>query len=356
MSIASTYRGVPAGWLRTPNFDLGFIVGSALIALLSAAIVVADSRMFAPILLIDLWFLGYHHVISTYTRLCFDGESAKEHRFLLFGLPPIVIGLTVAMAFGVGFWTIGTVYLYWQWLHYTRQSWGVSQAYRRKSGGLVKEDENLTRLAFYLLPLWGILHRSWQDPGKFLGLELKVVPVAGWVVDVVAVAAIVAIALWGYQRAKTFIKGEGPVAHTLYMVSHFVVFGVSYILIDDVTYGWLAVNIWHNLQYVVFVWLFNSNKFRDGVSPRAAFLSMLSQPKNWLRYFGFSIVLSTVVYFSIAMATSGFNEMALPAALLIYSAINFHHYIVDSVIWKMRKRKIQKTLGLDGNAAMEGAK
>lgn len=356
MSIASTYRDVPAGWLRTPNFDLSFIVGTAVVAILSAAIVVADPRLFAPILLIDLWFLGYHHVISTYTRLCFDAQSIKENRFFLFVLPPIVIAATFAMAFGVGLWTIGTVYLYWQWLHYARQSWGVAQAYRRKSGGLVNEDENLTKLAFYLLPLWGILHRSWQDPGKFLGLELKVIPVAGWVVDVVAVAAVVAIALWGYQRVKSFMKGEGPVAHTLYMVSHFVVFGVSYILIDDVTYGWLAVNIWHNVQYVVFVWLFNTRKFKDGVSPKAVFLSKLSQPNNWMRYFGFSIVLSTVIYFAIAMATSGFNEMALPIALVIYSALNFHHYIVDSFIWKMRKPKIQKTLGLNEDAKAEAAK
>jgi len=32
--------------------------------------------------------------------------------------------------------------------------------------------------------------------------------------------------------------------------------------------------------------------------------------------------------------------------LVIYQTINFHHYIVDSIIWKLRKRPIQATLGL----------
>ena len=32
------------------------------------------------------------------------------------------------LALGVGRGTIGTIYLYWQWLHYTRQSGGGSQA------------------------------------------------------------------------------------------------------------------------------------------------------------------------------------------------------------------------------------
>ena len=34
-------------------------------------------------------------------------------------------------------------------------------------------------------------------------------------------------------------------------------------------------------------------------------------------------------------------------ALVIYSAINFHHYIVDSYIWKMRKPSIQKTMDIE---------
>lgn len=346
MSVVATYQEPPAGWLRKSSFDLSFILGIAIVAMLSAAIVIAEPRLFAPVLLIDLWFLGYHHVISTFTRLCFDKESMKEHRFLIFGLPPLVIAGTFAMAYGVGLWTIGTIYLYWQWLHYTRQSWGVSQAYRRKAGNLVKEDQNLAWLAFYSLPLWGILYRSHQDPGVFLGMELRVIPVAGWMVDAVAVVAIASVAMWTFQRARAFIAGEGPIAHTLYMASHFVIFTVSYLLIEDITIGWLCVNIWHNAQYVVFVWLFNTNKFRDGVTPKAAFLSKLSQPKNWIGYFAFSLALSTAIYFAISQATESFNDVALPAALIVYSAINFHHYIVDSVIWKMRKPKIQKDLAL----------
>jgi hypothetical protein len=111
---------------------------------------------------------------------CFDRTSLREHRFLVLGLPPLVLLGTVSAAWGLGEWSITTTYFYWQWFHYTRQSYGIAQVYRRKSGGLASEREHLSRLAFYLVPLWGILHRSAQEPGLFLGLPLRVLPVTRW--------------------------------------------------------------------------------------------------------------------------------------------------------------------------------
>ena len=336
----------PNGWLRGPAFDLGFVVGITAIALASGALVVSDPNLFGPILLLDIWLLGYHHVIATYTRLCFDQASFRQHRFLIIWLPFLVFGASLAMALGFGLWVLGSIYLYWQWFHYTRQSWGVSQVYRRKSGGLVAESEGLTKLAFYLLPLWGILHRSWQAPETFLTLEVRVIPVPGLLVDLVAAAAIAALALWAFYRARAFWRGQGPVAHTLYMISHVTVFAVGYLVIEDVTYGWLVINIWHNAQYLLFVWLFNTNRYRDGIDQNARFLSTISQPANWWRYFAVCLAITTLLYVGIELFKGSFMALGLPSLLIVYQTINFHHYIVDSLIWKARKKPMQQTLGL----------
>ncbi len=40
---------------------------------------------------------------------------------------------------------------------------------------------------------------------------------------------------------------------------------------------------------------------------------------------------------------------AVVAPILVYQTINFHHYIVDSLIWKVRKKPLQKTMGLKGS-------
>ena len=339
-SIPSGVRSDP-GWLRSPRFDIRFIIGTAALALVTGWVVVRQPGLFVPIFLLDIWLLGYHHVVSTYTRLCFDAESFRKHRFLVLWLPLLVLATTAALAVGVGFWALATIYLYWQWFHYTRQSFGISQIYRRRADGRVTDNERLSRWIFYLVPLWGILHRSHQAPDTFLALELRVIPVTDVAVNAVAAAAIIGLAWWIWQRVAEWRRGTLPVAYTLYMLSHFAVFYVGYILIDDINVGWLVLNIWHNAQYIAFVWLFNNKRFNNEVDPKARFLSRLSQRRNVWLYVLVCLAISTAIYALIQQTLAGLIPL-----VVIYQTINYHHYIVDGVIWKVRRKSLRETLGL----------
>jgi hypothetical protein len=340
MAIALQATVPPTGWLRSRSFDLWFIFGVASLALLSGLLAVLEPALFVPILVLDLWLLGYHHVVATYTRLCFDRRSAREHRLLLGWVPLLVIAAVVTL-FGVfGAWTLATIYLYWQWFHYTRQSWGISQAYRRKAGGLAIDSPRLDLAAMYLPPLWGILHRSHQAPETFLGLELRVLPVPGLAVDAVGAAALIVVAVWLASRLVAWRDGRLPLAHTAYVLSHLVIFYVGYVAIASIDCGWLVLNVWHNTQYILFVWLFNTNRFKAGIDPQARFLSTISQPKNMCLYFASCLGASTLMY--------GVIQMVVPlgALILVYQAINFHHYIVDALIWKLRRKEVGAKLGV----------
>jgi hypothetical protein len=346
LAEAATLRTVDAGWLRSRSFDSIFVGVVPFVALLSGAIVIARPERFGWVLFADLWLLGYHHVVYTYTRLAFDTASLREHRFHVFVLPLIVFSLTFLLAWSVGIWVIASVYFYWQWFHYTRQSWGVSQVYRAKFGSSISESRIFSQLCFYLVPLWGILYRSWQSPDEFLFVELRVIPVPEMLVTGVGIAAMFFLLVWVYQRLCDLRAGKLPVAYTWYMLSHFSIFLVGYLLIDDVTYGWLVINIWHNAQYILFVWLFNTNRYKNGVDDKASFLSTLSQRENVLRYMLCCIGISTVLYMASYFATYNMLLAGVPMVVLIYQAINFHHYIVDSRIWKVRKKPMRETLAL----------
>ena len=163
-------------------------------------------------------------------------------------------------------------------------------------------------------------------------------------VTIVGYAAVASIIVWGYRRFSAWRNGILPVAHTWYMLSHFTIFIVGYLVIEDITNGWLVINIWHNAQYILFVWLFNTNKYRDGIDTKAPFLSEISQRKNLVRYLLVCFGISTLAYLFIYL-TSGEHAVAgLPIAIIVYQTINFHHYIVDSRIWKVRKKPMQETL------------
>lgn len=337
---------VPWPWLRSPGFDLTFIVGLLAAATAIGLVVVRYPVLFLPILTFDLWFLGYHHVISTYTRLCFDRRSRAQHRALLTVLPMLVIAGTLAAVAVFGLWIVVSIYFYWQWFHYTRQSWGVSRAFRGKDRDALYEDGWLDQAIFYALPVLGILLRSHQDPGLFIGMELRVVPVPALAVNFATSAALLLLGVWAWRRVQAWREGRLAGLHTLYMLSHFAIFTIGYLAISDITYGWLTINMWHNAQYILFVWMFNTRRFKDGTDPEARFLSYISQPQRLSLYLVSCIAITGVVYWGVLRTIDWLFFAGLSATLVIYQIVNFHHYIVDSKIWKLRTEALKTTLAL----------
>jgi hypothetical protein len=338
------------GWLSSLRFDLLFVAGTALLGLAAGLSSQFEPSLFGVILVADLWLLGYHHVIATFTRLTFDSESFQRYRWLVTKLPFAVVAVVLAMALGIGAWTLPTLYLYWQWWHYTRQSYGVAQLYRLKTPQ-AKDSGWEMKAALYLLPLTGILYRSYQSPEEFLGMELRVLPVPLEAVLAAGVAATLALAWWLFKQYGAWSRGELPLAYNLYLLSHCAVFGVGYLAIPDIDHGWLTINIWHNTQYMLVVWMFNRNRFKAGVDPEHRWLSSLSQPANVAKYFGVTLGLTAVAYLTLGSVLAALPGSALVLSLIAYQTINFHHYIVDSVIWKVRKPQIRNNLGVESLAA-----
>jgi hypothetical protein len=336
LTAAIPLRVQPA-WLRSPRFDLGLILGVAALALTAGLTAASSPRWLELIVTLDLWLLGYHHVVSTFTRLSFDRHSVRQHRFLLFGLPPLVLAAVMALVLGVGAWLVVTIYFYWQWFHYARQSYGISRAFQHAAGSRLSEPGWLTAAVIYLPAVWGILSRSAQNTQSFLGLPLHLIPVPDWVVSVAGVAAVAAVGAWLWIRLTSAKRTPMPLAHTLYVLSHVVIFYVGYVVIEDLTAGWLVANVWHNAQYILFVWLFNNRRFDGRSDVQARFLSLISQRRNFFLYLGVCLSISSLVYVAIASALPHLPMPALAAAAIVYQTINFHHYIVDAIVWRRRK-------------------
>ena len=333
------------GWLRHARFDLTLIGGVALLALVSGLVVLINPDLFVIVLVLDLWCLGYPHVISTFTRLS-DPNCSPHLTFLVYGLPWIVLAATLLVSMTVGLWVIATTYLYWQWFHYTRQSYGLLRMFSRKSGADAKSfASRQTVWTIYLLPLWGILYRSYQNPDTFLGAEVVCLNVPLFVLYGVGAAAVGMTLWWTLSQIRAFYEGTASLALFLYVVSHLVVFSVSYLAIDNIDHGWLVVNVWHNAQYIMIVWLYNTRRFKDGPQAEYPTLSKLCQPNRLFWYAAACFFVSTALYGLVGFVTRQNFSVAL-TAVVIYQTINFHHYVVDGIIWKVRKKALQKTMGL----------
>ena len=124
-------------------------------------------------------------------------------------------------------------------------------------------------------------------------------PAPEWLVLLGAVGTGVLLIIWLVRRLQAARLGRLSAVHTLYMLSHFAIFAVAYLFIADITFGWLVINIWHNAQYILFVWLFNTRRFKDGVDPEARFLSYISQPQRLWLYVLTCVGITGVVYWGV---------------------------------------------------------
>lgn len=350
--------------LRNKTFDLVFVAGIPILAIAAGLISHISFayqdyvfHLFIVVLTLDLWVLGYHHVIATFTRLTFDKPSVREHRFLIFGLPLLIMaGVSGGMLTG-GAMLLTTVYIHWQFYHYTRQSWGILRAYERKAQSPVDRFAGFNQFAFYAIPAGFFLVMSGKSTGYFLGSPLFTVPVSQSLSNAILVVCGILFVLWLANSIIRLQKGHISLIGFAYELSHYLIFFVGYVLIQNFNYGWLTINAWHNAQYLLFVWLFNTSRYHNKPDPERPFISYISQSQRVAIYFLITLLITTLVYLTLNRFITGVltpllenfdfiqpGHASLFALMLVYQTINFHHYIVDSVIWKMRSKKIQQTL------------
>lgn len=324
-------------FLYGPWFDGLFIFGTAGVALVLGALAMISPAMFVAVVLVDIWLFASPHVIATYTRIGFDKAQARKHWFLIFGLPPIVLVLVTMVALAYELGGLFTLYFVAQTYHVTRQSFGIARAYKRAD----PRDTGPDRLAeglIYLFPLWGLMHRCTTAPEFFYGYAIYLPPVDAALTGATGIAAIVVCAWWGYRQFRLALAGRLNAGHSLFVVSHLLVTAVAYLWVSDITSGWLVVNIWHNLQYLQFVWLQNVRRDAQGSVDTQALQRVVKPLKTAGKYLAVCLVLGAVMYEALSVAGQQLVWLGLPTVFILHFTVNFHHYLVDGVIWKRPKR------------------
>jgi hypothetical protein len=329
----------PRTYIRSWEFDATLLLVPFGTGLMAALAVTADARLYPFLLLADLWLLGYHHVVATYTRLAFDGRSLRRHRFLAVDLLVFVTMATLAVAMTAGAWVIASAFLYLQWFHYTRQSYGIARMYYRATpeGRAPGARDLAADLVIYLVPLYAIAARSSTIGSQFLGLPVRAIVLPEIVVTMMGIAAAGAVVAWVVKTARAVTADTLDLTYAGYIVSHVAMFLVAYVVVDDANVGWLAINVWHNFQYVLVVWMSNAKRYAGGIDPEARFLSRISQPGRVTRYFVSCLAITTIVYLLLNRFTVLVLGGGLAVTVGVYMGINFHHYVVDALIWKRRK-------------------
>ncbi len=344
---SSAGKAAPGGvsaWLKDPLFDLSFIAGIALLASVMAGITVFWPALFLPMLTAHTWLFGYEHLVATYTKLVGRPEDRARYRRLIWYVPPLVLLGLYDMGRTYGLTGLYVLYFLGQFYHTVRQSWGLAQQYRHRAGGLPWDSVRLSEVTLWSVPVWGLLHRCAQQPDEFLFQPFWLPRVPAFLVQLAGGVSCALWLYWIYTRVRAYRRGQLALGHTLYLLSHLLIYMGSYLLIRELCTGWLLVNVWHNVQYIAFVWMYNRRRFAPGpeIARRTSILSWLSQP-GYLRatlYFGATLALAMPLYYLLPLLGMKLDELlknvAVPTAFTLGLTLTFYHYIVDGIIWKRR--------------------
>ena len=122
-----------------------------------------------------------------------------------------------------------------------------------------------------------------------------------------------------------------------YLLFNFFGFAMPFLVIRDGNAAFAAAALWHAVQYIAIVWLFNGRRYVGGVDAKARLVSWVSQRGRALAYMGLIAACAAVVY-TIAFGVSLFVDRRFDQiALTFWTGFTLGHYYLDGILWKSRR-------------------
>ena len=317
-----------------PVFDYAVIGGG--LSLLTLALLYGTGtlggdpfpRSLIPALLL---IANASHFAATSVRLYTKPGAFQDLPFFTLSLPLVMLTvLTVAITFSqaVGMYFHG-LYLTLSPFHYAAQTFGLATMYAIRSGRSLADGERRLLWATCLLPFgYAVVAGRNSGLGWSLPADLQGVLVApevvllGRVLGVLVFAAPMALMATMWRRTGT----------TMPAISWLLVFtnGMWWVVFDYLhAFVWGA--IFHSVQYLGIVLIFHVRDHRPAIRRAADWVAPA------LKFYGACLVLGYALFEVLPYAYVAAGFTLSESTLLCAAMINFHHFIVDRVIWRVRR-------------------
>ena len=248
---------------------------------------------FETLFLINIWLFSLPHTFSTITRS--DRRSVKSFSFAI-GLLLFFLLAVLTVSHLAGMVLVYSLYFYWQQFHYAKQNFGMAGWNSSKKSDLLDQCFFVGTAAICLAGLFS------EGSQGFFGYVLMNPFLTSVPKSYLVLALMLVTAAYLCLRPRQFKPALG----------HVGIFGFCYLYCEHFALGWLLLNIFHNIQYLVFMKNFEL---------RPSFIVL-------------PLVLTGVLYLLQFHLISGLILFSLPASLGIMLSLNFTHYTLDGLIWR----------------------
>lgn len=272
------------------------------------------------------------HTAATWLRMYANKESRQRFRLHSTWLLIPSFGL-VAVSLYVPSVSAAMVKLYVLWVvqHYIAQTYGLMMIYSGRSGFVMTTaTKRWLKISISLLTIWGV---SLQLSPYQLRSFLIAIPV--WEV----------VPEWGVKILTGLLSGSlvmfaAALAEQTMQAKKFPPWTILLLFVSIVVFitarGSLAQALWifvppffHGSQYLIVSGVFHMRERGIGAKPALV--------KNGIAYLVSASVLGFLAY---EFAPAILDSSGFPASLAaIFSPMNFHHFLSDRAMWKLRDPK-----------------
>ena len=352
ISTSQAVAAAPAPWIVNVWRDLLLFVGTPL--LIIPLITMARSRM--SIEEIGLYVAAFgavgHHLPGMMRAY---GDRALFERFKTrFILAPIFLLGVAGITYWFELFGLAAITLLWGFWHTMMQVYGFGRIYDAKVGATGRLT---ARLDLAMCALWfgaallfspvrvnGLLQMFYQSgvpllsPGLVHGFQRL------WAGACIVATAAFVINWVTEQRAG---RGSHPIKLAL-LVGSIGFWWYTNVTIESIILGIAMFEIFHDVQYLAIVWIYNRKRVEKGGESNGLFRFLFRRSALMV---GLYVGLVFAYGYSKLLADNIDQASIRNALLAIVAASTLLHFYFDGFIWKVRERSTREGLGMKGGHA-----
>jgi tetratricopeptide (TPR) repeat protein len=364
-----------AAWLHGPRVDLwigaglGYLLSVPLLLWLGSRYSVRDFPIEATLAL-GLLFSTPHYG-ATLLRVYERAEDRRRYRLFAVHASVAIAALFIA---GLYVPLLGslliTLYFAWSPWHFAGQNYGLSLMFLRRRGIAVPDAAKRSLYVAYLLSFAIALIAAQTYQGatfapEFVadgrGYDVLVVGLPVWLSAPLAAlllgAFVACLVAAGSGLVRAGARAGDLVAPALLAASQAVWFVVPAhfasrgMLLEGLAFTAVWVSVAHSAQYL---WVTSYYAKRGGAASRL------------VPYYGKALLAGCLIAVvpSLLLGPRLFGPLSWTGglAILLFSVINLHHFVLDGAVWKLRDGRVARLLlrsdapGFDAAAAPTGAR
>jgi hypothetical protein len=357
--------GMPARWIVSRRFDLGWFFGGAVVSL---AVIGLYFGAGLPILVLWwTWLLAFDgpHIAAAFTRTYLDREEWRARRgvlvrgLLIFGVGPLLLLLGLVTDSAGPFQLFLAAAVLYAYYHIVRQHYGFMALYRAVNGERDRLDRIVDTWTLYV-GLWApYVYFGLTHPRARRVMSLPSTGPAAVAIDAIVIAAVV---IWVLTLAAFVARGVVTRSRlnrpkVAYLLTTILLYGLIYFLIarfepayaqsngpdQDFLLLSVLITVFHNIQYLGLVWFYNHNRYGQA-SPSVGPAFWIN--RSLVRFLAACGVFS-IVYLLFACWTdvfpgcgvfAGVTLGAITASqigLCLWWGLALQHYYLDQRIWRL---------------------